>query len=98
MMSVEGCARKNPLTPPLMNIEMKPRANRDARVDAQLGAVKAAQPHQHDDRGWNRDHQGREREYQRRNRVHPADEHVMPVNHVAEDSQGAHASKPALGG
>ena len=30
MMSIEGCARKNPLTPPLMNIEMNPSENRDA--------------------------------------------------------------------
>ena len=29
---MEGCARKNPLTPPLTNMEMKPRANSDAAV------------------------------------------------------------------
>ena len=23
-------------------------------------------------------------------RVHPADKHVMPINHVAEDSKGSH--------
>jgi len=27
---MEGCARKNPLTPPLTNIEMNPRQNSDA--------------------------------------------------------------------
>src|ERR1700692_335554 len=32
MISIEGCARKNPLTPPLTNIEMKPSANRDAEL------------------------------------------------------------------
>src|ERR1700716_1805791 len=29
-MSIEGWARKNPLTPPLMNIETKPSANSEA--------------------------------------------------------------------
>src|SRR5437660_2350981 len=32
MMSIEGCARKKPLTPPLTNIEMKPSANNDAEL------------------------------------------------------------------
>src|SRR5579863_9060 len=32
MMSMEGCARKNPLTPPLTNIEIKPNANSDAEL------------------------------------------------------------------
>ena len=54
MMSIEGCARKKPLTPPLTNIEIKPRANSEADVDAQLGAVQAADPDQHHDgrREW----------------------------------------------
>ena len=30
MMSIEGCARKKPLTPPLINIETKPSANSEA--------------------------------------------------------------------
>ncbi len=29
---MEGCARKNPLTPPLTNMEMKPSAKREAEV------------------------------------------------------------------
>src|SRR5207248_9536165 len=32
MMSIEGCARKKPLTPPAMNIEMNPSANSDAEL------------------------------------------------------------------
>src|SRR5271156_3934773 len=32
MMSIEGWARKKPLTPPLMNIEIKPSANSDAEL------------------------------------------------------------------
>ena len=30
MMSIEGCARKNPLTPPLTNIEINPSAKSEA--------------------------------------------------------------------
>ena len=29
---MEGCARKNPLTPPLTNMEMKPSAKSDAEL------------------------------------------------------------------
>src|ERR1700676_2704414 len=32
MISIEGCARKKPLTPPLTNMEIKPSANRDAEL------------------------------------------------------------------
>src|SRR4029077_16343655 len=32
MMSIEGCARKKPLTPPLTNIEMNPKANSEAEL------------------------------------------------------------------
>src|SRR5580704_1447934 len=32
IMSIDGWARKNPLTPPLMNIEMKANANSDAEL------------------------------------------------------------------
>ena len=42
-MSMEGCARKKPLTPPLTNMEMKPRAEQRSGIDTQLGAIKAAQ-------------------------------------------------------
>ena len=31
-MSIAGCARKNPVMPPLTNIEMNPKANRDAEL------------------------------------------------------------------
>ena len=32
MMSIDGWARKKPLTPPLMNMEMKPSENREAEL------------------------------------------------------------------
>ena len=90
MMSIEGWARKNPLTPPLMNIEINPSANSEARVDPQVRAVEAADPDQHHDRRRDRDDQRREGKRQRRERIHAADEHVVAVHHVAEDGQRAH--------
>ena len=35
-MSVEGCARKNPLIPPLMNTETKPKQNSEAVLNLNL--------------------------------------------------------------
>src|ERR1700719_1108459 len=32
MISIEGCARKKPLTPPLTNIETNPKANSEAEL------------------------------------------------------------------
>ena len=42
MMSIEGCARKKPLTPPLTNIEMKPKCKQRSRINPQLGTIQTA--------------------------------------------------------
>ena len=59
-------------------------------IDTQLGAVEAANPDQHDDRRRNGDRQRGERKRDRRKRIHPAHEHVMSVDHVAEKRERHH--------
>ena len=90
-MSIEGCARKNPLTPPLTNMEMNPMQNNDAllirrfdpyRLPSQINVMMVA--------GivitkrW-------ERKDQRGERIHAAEEHVMSPHHVAEKPDSHHA-------
>ncbi len=41
---------------------------------------------------WNRDDQRRHREQNRRERIHPADEHVVAPNHIAQKADGDHAT------
>src|SRR5579872_6070655 len=40
MMSIEGCAKKKPLTPPLTNMDTKPRENSEAELMRSLEPYK----------------------------------------------------------
>src|SRR5581483_8680232 len=68
----------------------KTEAEQGSRVDAQLRAIQAAYPDQDDDRRRYGNYEGGERERQRGERIHAADEHVMAINHVAEEGQCDH--------
>ena len=89
-MSSEGWARKNPLTPPLMNIEMNPSANSDAELIRNLEPYRLpSQIRTTMVDGMVITSVGKEKG-DRRDWIHPADEHVMAVHHVAENGQSAH--------
>ena len=90
MMSIEGCARKKPLTPPLMNIEMNPSANSDAELIRNLEPYRL--PSQISTTivdGIVITSVGKENASDEIG-IHSADEHVVPVDHVAENGQRAH--------
>ena len=60
------------------------------RVDAQLRAIQATHPDQHNDRRGDGNNQRGEGECYGGNRIHAAHKHVMAVDHVAEHRQRAH--------
>src|ERR1035441_5545718 len=68
----------------------KAQGKQGSRVDAQLGTIQTERPHQHHDGGRDGYDQRGERERQRGERIHPADKHVMPIDHVAEDGKRSH--------
>ena len=75
-----------------MKTEMNPRQKSAARGESHIRAVNRAEPHERGDRGGDRDDQRRHGEQHRRERIHPADEHVVAPNHVAQEADGDHAA------